>query len=51
MDSWRKDYNERRPHSALGNRTPQELSRLSLAFQLVPSWGHGQWGIHSSLFL
>jgi putative transposase len=29
LDSWRKDYNERRPHSALGNRTPQEFAKFS----------------------
>jgi len=26
IEAWRKDYNEVRPHSALGNRTPQEFS-------------------------
>ena len=30
LDSWRKDYNEHRPHSSLGQRTPQEFARLSL---------------------
>jgi putative transposase len=26
MEAWRRDYNEVRPHSALGNRTPQEFT-------------------------
>jgi len=26
VEAWRRDYNEVRPHSALGNRTPQEFS-------------------------
>jgi putative transposase len=26
IEAWRRDYNEVRPHSALGNRTPQEFS-------------------------
>lgn len=26
IEVWRRDYNEVRPHSALGNRTPQEFS-------------------------
>jgi len=29
LDSWRKDYNERRSHSVLDNRTPQEFSKFS----------------------
>ena len=28
IDEWRIDYNQRRPHSALGNLTPLEFSRL-----------------------
>jgi putative transposase len=28
IEEWRKDYNQRRPHSALGNLTPLEFSRL-----------------------
>jgi len=28
MEDWRIDYNQRRPHSALGNLTPLEFSRL-----------------------
>ena len=26
-EAWRRDYNEVRPHSAIGNRTPMELHR------------------------
>jgi len=26
IEAWRRDYNEVRPHSALGNRTPQEFT-------------------------
>jgi hypothetical protein len=28
IESWRQDYNEQRPHSALAYRTPQELAAL-----------------------
>jgi len=28
-DIWRQDYNEVRPHSAIGNKTPSELANLS----------------------
>lgn len=30
VDAWRKDYNERRPHTSLGNRTPLEFAREAL---------------------
>ena len=26
IEAWRRDYNEVRPHSSLGNRTPQEFT-------------------------
>jgi putative transposase len=29
MEAWRRDYNEVRPHSALGQRTPSELMKCS----------------------
>jgi putative transposase len=27
IETWRKDYNEQRPHSSLGNLTPEEFLR------------------------
>ncbi len=27
LESWRRDYNETRPHSSLGNRTPEEFRK------------------------
>jgi putative transposase len=32
-EHWRKDYNETRPHSSLGYRTPEEFAR---AFTIIP---------------
>ena len=29
IEAWRQDYNRVRPHSALGNRTPEEFAQLS----------------------
>jgi putative transposase len=29
LDTWRNDYNQRRPHSALGDRTPDECARAA----------------------
>lgn len=29
FDDWRKDYNEVRPHSSLGHRTPREFAKFS----------------------
>jgi putative transposase len=29
IEQWRQDYNEQRPHSALGNRTPLEFARAA----------------------
>jgi Integrase core domain len=29
IEAWRQDYNRGRPHSALGNRTPEEFARLN----------------------
>ena len=38
LDAWRNDYNQRRPHSALADRTPDEFAsvdmQLSSAFSL-----------------
>ena len=33
MEAWRKDYNEVRPHSSLGNRTPQEFTEHGAALR------------------
>jgi putative transposase len=30
-EAWRRDYNEERPHSAIGNRVPIELANRSPA--------------------
>jgi len=35
VERWRKEYNELRPHSSLGNRTPQEFARGTEGFQEV----------------
>ena len=31
MESWRRDYNEVRPHSSIGNRAPIELTNCPSA--------------------
>ncbi len=33
IEAWRRDYNEVRPHTALGNRTPQEFTALGAALR------------------
>jgi putative transposase len=33
IESWRRDYNEVRPHSSLGNRTPQEFVACGAALR------------------
>jgi putative transposase len=33
IESWRQDYNEVRPHSSLGNRTPQEFTARGAALR------------------
>ena len=33
MEAWRRDYNEVRPHSALGDRTPQEFTAHGAALR------------------
>jgi putative transposase len=37
IESWRTDYNQARPHSALGYATPQEFAKQSSAPFAVPS--------------
>lgn len=29
IEEWRQDYNQQRPHSALGYRTPEEFARMT----------------------
>jgi transposase InsO family protein len=36
LESWRVEYNERRPHSSLGYRTPWEFARDASKFGLPP---------------
>jgi len=33
IEAWRRDYNEVRPHSSLGNRTPQEFTARGAALR------------------
>ncbi len=33
IEAWRRDYNEVRPHSSLGNRTPQEFTACGAALR------------------
>jgi putative transposase len=33
IEAWRRDYNEVRPHSALGNRTPREFTVRAAALR------------------
>ncbi len=46
IEAWRKEYNETRPHSALGYRPPAPEARITttLAQQLVPLSGAGHMG-------
>ena|ERR1035437_327615 len=36
IEAWRKDYNEVRPHTSLGNRTPQEFTGAGAALPPQP---------------
>jgi len=38
LESWRVEYNEKRPHSSLGYQTPGEFARRS-KFGLLPAYG------------
>src|SRR5215470_8978571 len=63
-EAWRRDYNEERPHSSIGNKPPIELINRSGAgwptlikagwknsSSLIQGWGAVQWklGLYSSL--
>ena len=37
LEAWQHDYNNFRPHSSLGNKTPAEMGAGST---VKPSWGH-----------
>ena len=37
VDAWKEEYNERRPHSSLGNLTPKEFAGLLSASIAPPS--------------
>jgi transposase InsO family protein len=39
LESWRIEYNEERPHSSLGQRTPGEFARGAGKFGLLPAYG------------
>ena len=36
IESWRRDYNEHRPHSSLGNMTPAEFARRRIPPAVAP---------------
>ena len=38
IEQWRRDYNEVRPHSSLGNRTPAEFSEEHQQELQTPNW-------------
>jgi len=37
VNAWREEYNERRPHSSLGNLTPKEFAKLFCGATAMPS--------------
>jgi putative transposase len=41
LDKWRNDYNQRRPHSALADRTPDEFAGAAMQLSFVLSGAEG----------
>jgi putative transposase len=41
IEAWRQDYNRRRPHSALGYRTPEEFAQMAAATSCGKDGGMG----------
>ena len=39
FDHFRREYNELRPHEALGNRAPADFCARSKCMLAAPSWG------------
>ena len=39
IERWRIEYNTERPHSSLGNLTPEEYARTCLPSELLPPFG------------
>jgi putative transposase len=42
IEAWRREYNESRPHMALGNRTPQEYALRISPSPLAQGSGAGE---------
>ena len=38
LEIWRRDYNEYRPHSSLGNMTPSDFARSLLVEENKPDY-------------
>jgi putative transposase len=45
IEAWRRDYNESRPHMALGNKTPQEYALLAMPSLLAKGVTAGRSGL------
>ena len=38
IEAWRRDYNQVRPHSALGYQTPEEFARAAARARRIMFW-------------